>query len=69
MADLIEPLALLQGATAAEAIAAGQALPLAGGPAAFALAAVAPCSSASGSIRSATPGRISLAAAPGQGRR
>jgi dihydropteroate synthase len=38
VADLIEPLALLQGATAAEAIAAGQALPLAGGPAAFALA-------------------------------
>lgn len=37
MSRLVEPLALLQGEAAAQAIAAGQALPLAGGPSAFAL--------------------------------
>lgn len=37
MPPYIEPLALLHGTAAAQAIAAGQALPLAGGPSAFAL--------------------------------
>lgn len=41
MPPLIEPLGLLHGPAAAQAIAAGEALPLAGGPAAFALARLA----------------------------
>ncbi|MCQ8240414.1 dihydropteroate synthase [Rhizosaccharibacter radicis] len=39
-ARLIEPLALLTGAAAIEAVSSGQACPLAGGPAAFALCAL-----------------------------
>ena len=42
MADLIEPLGWLHGAAARDAVAAGLAQPLAGGPAAFALARLLP---------------------------
>ncbi len=66
MPDLIEPLALMQGALAAQAIETGQALPLAGGPCAFALArlpdgAIVPVASIPASLR---PLLARLTAAP-----
>jgi dihydropteroate synthase len=64
--ELIEPLALLHGTAATQAIANGQALPLAGGPSAFALArlpdgAIVPATAIPAALQAA---RARLTAAP-----